>query len=203
MQITKVNYAFAIYLALIESIALFVLDFTWKYPMKEISGLLVGFIPAIIVLWIYRLISKALPIKLNGKEITSFPILIPSLFNAVFIELAFLIQSQIPSPGIPIVFLTTIFSILISSGVFISMYNGAKLKIEIELDHKLFKIRKIDLMLAAYAGLFELFILPFMYLFYYFRIPSIVNGLIAGLIGSLISVLILNRILQRKSLQID
>ena len=203
MQLNKVNYALVVYLALVEGLSLFVLDLLSPYPIDAFAGLIVGFIPALIVLGVYRLTSSQLPIKLNGKEVTKLPIIYPSIINALLIEVLFLVQRYIPSPtNILGSAIFGLLSVLIASLVIIMVYNMANLKIKFELNDKLLKLTHIDLTTSVYAGLLEFFILPLMVLFYAINIYPLLNGLIAGLVGSLIGLWLVNKILERKPLEL-
>lgn len=202
MEITNVNYALGVYLALIEGLSLFVLEFNRNYPIDLISGLIVGFIPMFLVLCLYRLISEELPLKINGKEITWLPILLPSLFNAVFIEIAFLIQGWLPNPTYIVSVLSTVISIIIAALILIVIYNKSDFKLEFELNNKLFKAKQVSFTFAVYAGLIELFIIPFIFFFYSIALHPLINGLVAGFIGSMIGLFIINLIIERKPLEI-
>lgn len=203
MQINKVNYALVVYLALIEGLSLLVLDLTQQYPVRAIEGLFVGFIPAFIVLSLYRLISNELPIKINGREITELPLLYPSILNAIFIELLFLIQILLPNlTGILGSAVFGFLSVFISSFVLVFAYNIFGVSLGFELNSKMEKLIHIDLITPFYAGIFEFFILPLMAVFYVLKLPVFINGLIAGFVGSLIGLWIINKILEKKPLEL-
>ena len=203
MEITKVNYALVVYLALIEGLSLFVLDLFSGYPFDEFIGLLAGFIPALIVLSLYRIVSDKIPIKINGKEITKLPILQLSAMNALFIEILFIIQTFIPNPthlfGYAVFGLL---SVLLASLVLILAYNKLKLKVSFELNNKLIKVNKISPYASVYAGIFEFFILPLMMLFYSLNLFSLINGIVSGFVGGLIGLWIVNKILEKRPLEL-
>ena len=203
MQINKLNYALVVYLALVEGLSLLVLDLLSPYPIDAFLGLIVGFIPALVVLGIYRLTSQQLPIKLNGKEVTKLPILYPSVLNAIFIEVLFFVQRFIPSPSnILGEAVLGLLSVIVASVVLILAYNIINMKLSFELNNKLLKLTHIDLTTSVYAGILEFFILPLMFVFYAINMYSLLNGLIAGLVGSLIGLWIINKIIERKPLEL-
>ena len=144
MEITKVNYALVVYLAMIEGLSLFVLDILRPYPFDLFVGFIVGFIPSLAVLIAYRLIAHQFPIKINGMDITKLPILFLSALKAVFIELLFVMQSVIPSPGnMPGYSVFGFLSVLIASLVLIFIYNKLDWKISLEVNQRIVKLKNI------------------------------------------------------------
>ena len=203
MEIKKVNYALVVYLALIEGLSLFVLEVLKPYPINAILGLIVGFVPAVVVLAIYKVSSESFPVKLNGKDVTKLPILYLSVLNAIFIEVLFLIQNYLPALGG--LFGSAVFgllSVLIASLLLIMVYNMANVKLNFELNHKELKVTHLDLTTSVYAGIFEFFIMPVMVLFYSLNLFSLINGLVSGFVGSLIALWIVNKILEKKPLEL-
>ena len=89
MKINKISLSLVVYLALIESISLFVLDFSRN---NLYGAFLVGFIPAIIVLGLYNLISNIFPVKLNNKSVSKIPAVLLSVANGLFIVTLFFVQ---------------------------------------------------------------------------------------------------------------
>ena len=203
MQLNKVNYALVVYLALVEGLSLLVLDLLKPFPIDAFLGLIVGFVPALIVLAVYRLSSSQMPIKLNGKEVTKLPIFYPSIINAIFIEVLFFVQRFIPSPSnILGEAVLGLLSVLIASLLLIMAYNMFNLKLKFELSDKSLKLTHIDLTTSVYAGILEFFILPLMFMFYLINIHPLLNGLVAGFVGSLIGLWIVNRMLERRPLEL-
>ena len=203
MEITKVNYALVVYLAMIEGLSLFVLDILRPYPFDLFVGFIVGFIPSLAVLIAYRLIAHQFPIKINGMDITKLPILFLSALNAVFIELLFVMQSVIPSPGnMPGYSVFGFLSVLIASLVLIFIYNKLDWKISLEVNHRIVKLKNISPYVAVYAGIFEFFILPLMMIFYSLNLFSLINGLVSGFVGGLVGLWVVNKILEKKPLEL-
>ncbi len=202
MKIKKVSLSLTVYLALIESISLFVLDFSREFDIY--GAFLVGFIPVILVLWIYKLSSSRFPVKINDEKISNLPVVLLSIANGIFIVLLFLIQDLMlrinPHIFVPIFGL---FSVFLTFLILVLIYNSINLKVIFNLDEERIKIKKISLYFAIYAGIIEAFILPLMYLFYSIDMPSLLNGFIAGLIGSFIGLVIVNNILSKKPLEIS
>lgn len=201
MEISKVSLSLAVYLALIEGISLFVLDFSREFDFY--GAFLVGFVPAIIVLGLYKLTSNIFPIKINNKKISNIPVILLSIANGIFIILLFLIQDLIMRIKAHIfVPIFGFFSVFLAFLILIIIYNNIKLKISFNTGKEHFKVKRIGLYFAIYAGILEAFILPLMNIFYSINMPSLLNGFIAGLIGGIIGLVIVNLILRKLPLEL-
>ncbi len=204
MQLKHVNYAFVVYLALIEALSLVVLDFTNEVNFSIFNGFIVGFVPALIVLLLYRVISPNYPVKFNGKEILKLPVLYLSVVNGLFIFLLFLIQGFLPNPdGLLGNAFYGFFSVFLSSLILIAIYGGINFKVKFTFGMKEVKLNDISVYASLCAGLFEFFILPLMALFYNFNIPSFINGLLAGFIGGTIALYLLDSLLEKKPIEMS
>ncbi len=194
MKIRHLDFSFVLYLALIEGIALFVLDKT-----VALGGVWVGFVPAFIILLIYKITYKYIPIKINGKEVMYVPVIFLSIANGLFIVLLFFIQNYIPNfANVLSEGLYGLISVFLSFMILIFLYNIQPLKITIMIGTTAQKIEKMSYKFSVYAGIFEFFILPLMFIFYTIHINSFLNGLLSGLIGGIIALFVVNLILSKK-----
>ncbi|MEK6886688.1 MAG: hypothetical protein AABW88_02550 [Nanoarchaeota archaeon] len=200
MKINKISLSLVVYLALIESISLFVLDFSRN---NLYGAFLVGFIPAIIVLGLYNLISNIFPVKLNNKSVSKIPAVLLSVANGLFIVTLFFVQDIMTkiNPNI-VVPLFGFFSVFFVFLVLVLIYNNIKLNVIFNLGKERIEVKQISLYFAIYAGIVEAFILPFMYVFYSINIPSLLNGLFAGLIGGIIGLFLVNLVLRKIPLEL-
>jgi hypothetical protein len=197
MHITKISWSLAVYLALIEGIALFLMQ-------KSFHAFFIGFVPAFVVLALYKLINKQFPIKLNNVKISKLTIITLSLLNGLFMILLFLIQDilvRIFNHMFSAVF--GFLSVFLVIFLMIIIYNEIPYKISFKLNNEKLKLHKIDIVVAVYAGIFEFFILPLIYVFYYLNVNVFINGFLAGLIGGLVSLFVINLIIKKYPLKIQ
>jgi drug/metabolite transporter (DMT)-like permease len=212
MNIEKISYSLVLYLALIEGLSLVILDIIPAAVFVDSSfGMLlafpIGFIPALLVLFIYRFKEKYLPLKINGKKITNIPLLIPSIANGLFMTFLFSAQELLPIPTTTIIGegLFGFVSVLIAAWIVVVLYNELPLKatrIRFSIDKKHVELKHIGYFAALYAGLFEFFILPLMFVFYGYGIYPFLNGFFSGLIGSTVALFITNQLLKKNPLQL-
>lgn len=201
MEISKISLSLAVYLALIESISLFVLDFSREFDFY--GAFLVGFVPAIIVLVLYKLASTVFPVKLNNKSVSNVPIVFLSIANGLFIILLFLLQDFMNKLKLNMfVSLFGFFSVFLSFLILVLIYNKLDFKVEFNLENRLVKIKKVSLYFAVYAGIVEAFILPLMALFYSYGISSLLTGFAAGFVGGIIGLWVVDYIINKKPLEL-
>ncbi|HME87088.1 MAG TPA: hypothetical protein VKE88_01640 [Candidatus Nanoarchaeia archaeon] len=154
---------------------------------KGADPFLIGAVPAFVILAIYKFTINYLPIKIN-KSPVHIPVIPWSFMNGVFIVILFATQKFIPV--IPYPFYEAVFgfvSVMIAFFVMIVANN-------------VFSRKKTSPLLALYAGIFEFFILPLMFVFYGLQENTFVNGFVSGLIGGAIALCIVNKILKKNPL---
>jgi hypothetical protein len=212
MNIEKISYSLVLYLALIEGLSLVILDVIPAAVFVDSSfGMLlafpIGFIPALLVLFIYRFKENYLPLKINDKKIADIPLLIPSIVNGLFMVFLFSAQELLPIPTIGIISegLFGFVSVLIAAWIIVVLYNeipvkATRLRFTVNKNHV--ELKRIDYFTVLYAGSFEFFILPLMFVFYGYGIYPFLNGFFSGLIGSTVALFITNQLLKKKPLQL-
>ncbi len=199
MKIKNFNYWLVVYLAVIEGISLFVLN---SVNIAN-AGFLVGFIPAIIVLWLYQFTASYAPIKLNGNEIHDFPIVFPSIANGLFIMVLFFIQFLLPVESLIGNALFGFASVFLSFFILVLVYNMMKFKMKFLLGERIVTLTRISPLFSVYAGIFELFILPLMDLFYKLGVNPFLNGLCAGFLGGTIGAFVVLYFMEKKPLEVS
>lgn len=196
MQITKISWSFAVYLALIEGIALFLLDL-------GTHAFFIGFISAAVVLLLYQLTKKILPFKINNKPVSNLPIAILSVFNGLFMMILFLLQDvilRIFNHMFSAIF--GFLSVFVTFFLIVVLYNQSPYHSSFNLGKEKLKLRKVSVLFAFYAGLFEFFIMPLILYGYSINLPGFVNGIMSGAIGGLLGLLIFNACSKRYPLVI-
>lgn len=213
MKIRSINFNFVLYLALIEGISFFLAS-------SGVNSFLVGFLPMLTVLLMYKLISDYLPVKINNMKMHNLPLVALSVINGLFIMLLFFVQDmlyKIPWMQNLLSSFRNIFgdalfgflSVFLSALVLLLIYNYSNLEIikikfkipvVLSLNRKKVMIKKINYLFVAYMGIFEAFILPIMVSFS--AIHPFLNGLISGFIGGAVAWIIVNAILSKNSLEL-
>ncbi|MFC1728350.1 hypothetical protein ACFLZ7_02705 [Nanoarchaeota archaeon] len=209
MQLKKIGWTLILYIALVEGIALLIQDLITPFvrfsePGRAIaSGLIIGFFAMLLTVLIYNLIPYK--IKINNKKINKVGILVPSVFNALFLALTFVVQLKImdlESLGLIGFSLLGLISVGVALFLSIFVYNELNFKIRLDLNNKKQKINRIPFSFALIAGFFEFFIITLMVIFYFNQVPAFVNGFLSGLLGSLIPLAVLNELLEKINIKV-
>jgi hypothetical protein len=191
MEISKISWSLAVYLMLIEGIALFLLDL-------GTHAFFIGFISLAIVLLLYKATQKTLPLKINNKTISGLPIATLSALNGLFMLVLFLIQDALLKTFSHMLSAVYGFlSVFVTIFLLILIYNENPYKVSFKISNQKIKLNKISVLFALYAGLFEFFIMPAIFYFFSINLPGIYNGLISGLVGGLLGVLVSNLLLKK------
>lgn len=207
MRIKNISRILVLYIALIEGISLLIqavsvnLITVATEPLRAaLFGLTTGFFGMLFTILIYN--SLPFKININNKKIDEVRPLVPSVFNALFLAISFLIQisiERIENLGITGYALMGFISIGIAALLSLYVYNEFDLKINYVFDKKNSIIKKIPLSIALLAGFFEAFILPPMFIFYNSGMDVFLTGFLAGLF-SIIPLLIVNLVLKKLKL---
>ena len=203
--ITKINpWKTAFFISIFELFTFGILPY---FKLNTVlTGLIVGFVGGFIAILLFNFISSKgfkLNVWFDGKQVVlkRLDLIIPSLANAVFLMLLFLVQlglvfefrSELVNDA-----LTGFLSTFIAMIGCIILYNFLIKFLDIGIkgitsDFK-FEVMKIDITRSCFfVALFELFILPFMGLFliifqnipFYIKFPLV--GLFSGFLGSFIA----------------
>ena len=208
MEIRSINYWFVVYLALIEGLSLVILNVIPAYwYVNSLLGLLigfpVGFIPMFLVLLLYKFSKKRFPIKLNGAIVSDVPLLFPSILNGFFILFLFPLQDLLPFFYLGVIgaALFGFISVLLTALILLTIYNEAPVKVSFSVHNRKIRLVRVGYMAVVYFGLFELFILPLMGIFYQSGLHPFLTGSLAGLIGGSVAWLILKALLSFSPLE--
>jgi len=214
----QINYKIVWLFILFESIALFFFSLfgldtttTGNLLLKGIYGLLIGFITAILTLLIinYFLSKRKHKLIYKKKKIKKISLIIPSLANALFLGILFIIESIIsPLKQLNILWGNMIVGAIatpLSLFIVLQIYNIQKNKIYFNTDKKYY-IKKISsLNLAIFAAIYEIIALPLMAIlikhFYLFQkqLTFSIIGILAGT-TSLIAIFIYNKLLKKRKI---
>ncbi len=210
MRIKNISWELLLYLAIVEAFSLWIQELMLPYVKISsaflqaiVFGFLTGFFGLFFTIEIYNVLP--LKLKLNKKPIKRVNVLAPCLLNAVFLAIAFMIQISIEKLehlGLIGYALFGFISIGLAAFLSILIYNNTNFKIKFYFSNKLKTIKKINLNFALFAGFFDFFIIPFMFVFYANNVPSFANGFLSGLLGSLVPFFITNFLLERCNIRI-
>lgn len=217
-KIAHINYKLVWIFILFESIALFFFSLfnvntstTENLLSKGIYGIIIGFITAILTLLIinYFLSKRKHKLKYKTKKIQKISLMVPSLTNALFLGILFVIESIIS----PIKQLNIIWGNMIVGGITVPLsifivlkiYNLQKNKIYFNAGKKYF-IKKISVWnIVIFAALYEIIVLPIMALlikYFYFIQKELTFSIIGILAGttSLLTIFIYNKLLKKRKI---
>ncbi len=218
--IKKLNYSLVLFFVLFEAIALFFIDIfnidtqtiTDLIP-KFFNGLLTGFLTAFIVIILLNLTLKIIRTrskinsKINSKrklKLKKINPLAPSIFNALFLAILFVIESLISSlKHLNLLFGNAIVGAIttpLAIYIILTLYNNQnKIKAHIYTTKKQ-TIKKISAgNTALFAAIYEILALPTMAVLMTTKIPYIIIGALAGF-TSIITITIYNKLPKKRKL---
>ncbi|MBL7050937.1 hypothetical protein ISS04_02115 [Candidatus Woesearchaeota archaeon] len=216
----KLSYTLVLIFVLFEAVALFFIDVfnintqtTTALIPKFFGGLLTGFFTAFIAITLLNLILKIINrIKIKSKtnqktklKFKKINPLAPSIFNALFLAILFVIESLLsPIKHTNLILGNAIVGTIttpLSIYIILTLYNKQdKLKAHIYTTKKQ-TIKNINAEnTAIFAAIYEVIALPIMALLMTTKTPYIIIGAIAGL-TSIITITLYNKLPKKRKIK--